>query len=167
MISAKHKDMIYLFRVAVKVDESPMMDASTKKRCMAKGKSPWRDIAIKPSSSLYALAESIIDSFKFDFDHCFGFFSTDFKYPFYHDAKRQYELFADIPDVEPTGADSVEKTAIDQVWQKQGDKMVMLFDYGDMWWFTIELMSIEESKKGKRYPYVLRKEGASPQQYGY
>lgn len=167
MNSTKHENMIYLLRVVVQVDESPMMHASTKNRRVAKGKSPWRDIAMESSSSLYALAESIIDSFKFDFDHCFGFFSTDFKYPFYHDAKQQYELFTDIPDVEPTGAGSVEKTAISKLWQGQGDRMIMLFDYGDMWWFTVELKNIEKTRKNKRYPYVIKKEGISPQQYGY
>lgn len=167
MSSVNHQEPIYVFRVAIRTDESPMMDASTRNRRIAKSTAPWREVAIKPSASLYSLAEAIISSFGFDFDHCFGFFSTDFKYPFYHDAKRQYDLFADIPDVEPTGAGSVEKTVINQVWQKQGDRMMMLFDYGDMWWFTVELKSIEESKEGKRYPYVMRKEGASPQQYGY
>jgi len=144
-----------------------MMDGSAKNRRIAKSKPPWREITFKSSGSLYNLAEAVIDSFNFDFDHCFGFFSTDFKFPFNYDAKRQYELFTDIPDVEPTGAGSVKRTAINEVWQKKGDTMAMLFDYGDMWWFIVRLLAIEQSKKGKKYPYVVKKRGVSPQQYGY
>lgn len=158
---------VCIFRAALRVDESHKMDASAKNRRIAKGEPPLRDIAIRASGSLYTLAEAVIDSFNFDFDHCFGFFSTDFKYPFYHDAKRRYELFTDIPDVEPTGADSVEKTAIGEVWQKKGDTMVMLFDYGDEWWFTVKLLAIEQLKRRKKYPYVVKKKGVSPRQYGY
>lgn len=165
MSRGKIPDHIYIFRVTILMDESPMMDASAKNKRIAKGKPPWRDIAIKPSASLYSLAEAVINSFNFDFDHCFGFFSADFKYPFYHDAKRQYELFTDIPDVEPTGAGSVEKTVIGKVWRKKGDKMIMLFDYGDMWWFTVCLQDIGQLKRGKKYPYAVKKESMSPQQY--
>lgn len=160
-------DYIYIFLVTLRVDESHMMDASVKNRRIAKGEPPFRDIAIRASGSLYTLAEAVIDSFNFDFDHCFGFFSTDFKFPFYYDAERQYELFTDIPDVEPTGAGSVKQTAINEVWQKRDDVMVMLFDYGDMWWFTVKLLAIEQLKKRKKYPYVVKKQGVSPQQYGY
>ena len=35
----------------------------------------YRDIEIPSSASLYALAQAIVASFKFDLDHAFGFYS--------------------------------------------------------------------------------------------
>jgi hypothetical protein len=35
----------------------------------------YRDIEIDPAKSLYVLAEAIVSSFNFDFDHAFGFYT--------------------------------------------------------------------------------------------
>jgi len=32
-----------------------------------------RELALAENQTLYTLAEAIVDSFDFDFDHCFGF----------------------------------------------------------------------------------------------
>jgi len=37
---------------------------------------PYRTIAIPESYSLYDLAEKIIESYDFDFDHAFGFYDN-------------------------------------------------------------------------------------------
>lgn len=39
-------------------------------------KKTYRDIELPGDTSLEDLAEAIIDSFKFCFDHCFGFYSN-------------------------------------------------------------------------------------------
>lgn len=124
-----------------------------------------REIEIKENASLYKLAEAIIGAYDFDFDHAFGFFSTIGERCF--DSERKYELFADMEDegIEPTGAQSVEKTKIGEVWKNIGDKMLFLFDYGDDWRFVIELKDFGVAESKTKYPRVIKKVGIAPKQY--
>lgn len=124
-----------------------------------------RDIEIKEDASLYKLAEAIIGAYDFDFDHCFGFFSTIGER--YFDSKRKYELFTDLEDegIEPTGAGSVKKTKISEVWKNIGDKMLFLFDYGDNWLFVVELAAFGMAEPKTKYPRVIKKLGQAPEQY--
>jgi len=68
-------------------------------------------------------------------------------------------------DIEPTGAGSVKKTMISEVWQIPGDRMVMLFDYGDDWRFAVLLKAGGVWDKKKKYPAVLERTGRAPKQY--
>ena len=54
---------------------------------------PYRTIAIQGNKTLYKLAETIIKSFDFYFDHCFGFYDN-LTNPL--KANEGYELFQDI-----------------------------------------------------------------------
>lgn len=125
-----------------------------------------RDVEIKENASLYKLAEAIVGAYDFDFDHAFGFFGkiTESRY---FDSERKYELFADMEDegIEPTGAESVEKTKIGEVWKKMSDKMLFLFDYGDEWLFVVELAGFGVVEPKMKYPRVIKKVGQAPEQY--
>ena len=127
-----------------------------------------REIEIPANINLYKLAEAIVGAYNFYFDHCFGFFSKIADYD-YFDSPRKYELFTDLieegQDLELTGAGSVKKTKISEVWQNVGDKMMFLFDYGDDWQFVVELIGFGERKPKQKYPCILRKVGSAPKQY--
>ena len=56
----------------------------------------WREVEITPVKPLSKLAEGIVTSFGFDFDHAYGFFSN-LGYD-YHTSPEKYELFADMDD---------------------------------------------------------------------
>lgn len=156
---------VYVFRVTLDIERSPKMeDGAQNRRIAATWEAPVREIAVLASHSLYTLAEAINAAFGFAFDHCFGFYSPT-RGGRYHEAERQYELFADLPDVEPTQAASVEKTFVHEVWEKPGNRMDFYFDYGDNWWFTVEFLECQERKRGEKYPKVLRRVGRAPQQY--
>ncbi|OGG51782.1 hypothetical protein A3F28_02690 [Candidatus Uhrbacteria bacterium RIFCSPHIGHO2_12_FULL_57_11] len=131
---------------------------------MMRNKKVSRDFEISAGASLYALAKAVVAAYGFDFDHCFGFFS-DITEGRYHDSKEQYELFTDLPDVEPTGAGSVKKTKCKDVWIEPGKRMMMLFDYGDGWRFVIESMGSGTVAKGAKLPRVLAQSGRAPRQY--
>jgi len=128
-----------------------------------------RQIEVLENTSLYKLAKAIVDSYNFNFDHCFGFFSEIVERGYLKKSERKYELFTDLieegEDLEPTGAGSVKKTKVKDVWQKIGDKMLFLFDYGDNWQFVVELVGFGEKKANQKYPRVLRKIGRAPRQY--
>ena len=124
-----------------------------------------REIETPENITLYSLAKAIVGVYDFNFDHAFGFFSKIGER--YFDSERKYELFADMEDedIEPTGAESVEKTKISDVWHKVGDKMLFLFDYGDNWQFIVELIGFGEKKVKQKYPRVLKRVGKAPKQY--
>ena len=125
-----------------------------------------REIETVEDINLYKLAEAIVGAYDFDFDHAFGFFSKIAENGYFNSG-RKYELFADMKDegIEPTGAGSVKKTKISQVWRKVGDKMLFLFDYGDNWQFVVELIGFGERQAKQKYPRLLKKAGKAPEQY--
>ena len=128
-----------------------------------------REIEVPESISLYKLAEAVVKAYGFDFDHCFGFYS-DVTAGRYHDSRRKYELFADMEQaegvwIEPVDSQSVEKTKASQVWRKPGDTMMMLFDYGDGWRFTVQLVGLGERNPRKKYAQLVRSRGKAPRQY--
>lgn len=98
-------------------------------------------LEIGEDCSLYDLAEKIVKVFHVDFGHCFGFFS-DTESDSYLNSKKKYELFTDLieegDDIEPTGAFSVKRTKVSDVWKNSGDKMLFLFDYGDCLEWIVE-----------------------------
>lgn len=124
-----------------------------------------REIEITEGVSLYKLAEAVIGAYDFDFDHAFGFYSSMKDH--YFKSERMYELFADLEEdgIEPTSAGSVKKTKIGEVWKKIGDKMTMLFDYGDGWRFMVELKDFGEKQPKIKYPRLLYSKGIAPDQY--
>lgn len=124
-----------------------------------------RELAVREDASLYDLAGAIVRAYGFDFDHAFGFFSRTGEN--FLQSERKYELFADMKDIadEHPGSLSVERTLVRDVWRVLGDTMTFLFDYGDMWRFTVTLVGLGSVEPRKRYPRVLRKEGDAPPQY--
>ncbi|MBL7131333.1 MAG: hypothetical protein ISS45_08040 [Candidatus Omnitrophica bacterium] len=122
-----------------------------------------RKIRLPGSRSLYNFAKIIIKTFGFYFDHCFGYYDN---FQRYHDSKKAYELFVDIGE-EPLSpiTKSVKKTQVCRVFQKPGDKMLFLFDYGDGWYFGIELKEITHIDKWNLNPVVLESIGKAPLQY--
>jgi len=125
-----------------------------------------REIEVPKKINLYEFAEAIIAAYDFDFDHAFGFFSNIDENR-YFDSEKKYELFADMEDegIESTGAKSVEKTIIGEVWENIGDKMLFLFDYGDNWLFVVELIGFGAKEAKTKYPRVIKSVGEALEQY--
>ncbi len=124
---------------------------------------PYRIILVQENQSLSTFAHAIVSSFGFYFDHCYGFYDN-FQNP--DKSREKYELFTDLPNVEHTvGALGVTYTRVGKVFSNIGKKLRFLFDYGDNWWFTIEVLNITTIKKNIKYPQVLKKVGKAPEQY--
>lgn len=143
----------------------PDQEIATLRVCFAGRQSISRDVEIRASSSLYALAEAIIiDAFGWDMDHAFGFFD-DVLNPYM--SKNRYELFADMKDCDDyrSQSKSVKKTKIRDVFDAPGKKMLFLFDYGDEDLFTVEIISFSAKEPRVGYPMVSNCKGESPEQY--
>jgi hypothetical protein len=126
-------------------------------------RSVYRDIEVDGRKSLYDLAAAIVQSFDFDFDHAFGFYSGASERTLMS-ALPKHELFADMGD--PTeGALGVERTKIAAAFPRVGHAMTFLFDYGDDWLFKVELRGAGETIAGQRYLRTVAQHGEAPEQY--
>ncbi len=131
-------------------------------------KKTYRDIEIGGEMSLYRLAEAIVGSFDFDFDHAFGFYDNlgeDF-----YDSPIRYELFADMGEDWDDGdgrpkAKSVKKTSVGQAFTEPKQKIQFVFDYGDEWCFELEVRGIGERARALKHPRVISAKGEAPEQY--
>lgn len=122
----------------------------------------YRVLEIRGNKSLDDFAAAILKAFDFDMDHAFGFYDNIKNI---YKSSEVYELFFDIPDCEATeGAQSVEHTRLDKVFELK-KKMIFLFDYGDDWHFLVKCIKISEPVAKMKYPRVIEKVGASPEQY--
>jgi hypothetical protein len=120
----------------------------------------YRDIEILSEKTLYALAQSIVRAFDFDFDHAFGFYSK--LTGNYFDSPIKYELFADMGE---SDARSVKRTRLAEAFPRVKTKMLFLFDYGDGWQFKVECVGQSESKSKTKYPRIVKTVGEAPEQY--
>ena len=125
--------------------------------------SVYRDIELDPAKSLYSLAEAIVASFNFDFDHAFGFY-TGLTPAKIHKTFPKHELFADSGDTDPQVL-GVKKTRISQAFTEVGHTMLFLFDYGDGWLFRVALRTIGKKSAKTRYPRIVATRGEAPAQY--
>jgi hypothetical protein len=124
----------------------------------------YRDVELPEACTLYKLAETIVTSFGFDFDHAFGFYSR--LRGRFLDSPRRYELFVDIGEGDE-GAKGVERTRATEAFASVGSKMLMLFDYGDEWLFQVELIERKPKEARVRLPQVVASVGKAPAQYSY
>lgn len=145
---AKEGERIYLIKVT-------MSDWYGRIRGM-----PYRLLAVPEGFTLYNLAEAILDSFGFYFDHAFGFYDNIKSWV---ESAEGYELFADM--AEGSEFKSVKRTEINEVFNKIKKKMLFLFDYGEEWHFIVELKGIESPKGNANYPLVVESVGKPPPQY--
>ena len=122
----------------------------------------YRDIDIAGTGSLYTLAQAIVRSFDFDFDHAFGFYSK-LKGNIY-DSPVRYELFVDLGEGE-ADARSVKRMPVIKAFPSVGSKMRFLFDYGDEWEFLVELVKRKPKEPQVKLPRLLISAGKAPAQY--
>lgn len=107
----------------------------------------WRDIEITSVSSIAKLGYTILAAFGGTGSHLFNIQFNGNRYEIVFDDG--YSDFG-IVVIDPT------TTKLSELNLKVGDVLTMDYDYGAGWKFNIELLSVEEMKKGagSHYPYV-------------
>lgn len=107
----------------------------------------WRSVAVSSNYRLDQLGYLVLAAFDTMAYHLFEFYYEDARF--------------EIPD-EASIFDQIDMAAfkLHQMGLKIGDRMQMDYDFGTTQTFWLELIGIEEMKRGqgKRYPYIL--EGA-------
>jgi len=62
---------------------------------------------------------------------------------------------------------AAEELAIQEMGIFAGQKLIYLFDFGDRWEFSVELMGIDKEEPLPLKPIIVEAKGESPQQYRY
>lgn len=117
------------------------------------------ELAVGGDCSLYALAQLIIKTVGFDFDHAFEF-CDNLKSPYR--SKERYTLFADLgEDADDPG---VQGTPLSAVFRPRR-KMLFHFDYGDDWFFLVTCTAVKESAAKRPFKKAVSTHGTPPEQY--
>ena len=130
---------IYTFKVSLK--ESPRV---------------WRKIEIKGTQTLHHLHQAIFKAYERYDEHLYAFFLSNRKW----DSSSEYGL----PDPESDAKNS-RKATIDSLGLQAKKSFLYLFDFGDDWWHSVQLLGIKEVVSKGRYPRVVESQGEAPPQY--
>lgn len=116
-------------------------------------KNCWRTLVVPSEHTLEELHEAIQDAFAFDRDHLYAFFT---------DGKPWSNAHIYAPEVnEGPFSDQV---SIGDLGLFPGQLFLYIFDFGDKWQFTIEVLDFN-SKPGPPTPVICERKGKSPEQY--
>jgi hypothetical protein len=69
-----------------------------------------------------------------------------------------------VEEGEPA-AGRVDRTTIDSLGLKEGDRFGYWFDFGDDWWHQVNVEAVAEKVPRGKYPRVTKRVGRSPPQY--
>jgi len=69
-----------------------------------------------------------------------------------------------VEEGEPA-AGRVDRTTIDSLGLKEGDRFGYWFDFGDDWWHQVNVEGVEAKPPRGKYPRVVKRVGKSPPQY--
>jgi len=120
-----------------------------------------RVIEIDDSASLLDLHAAIQDGVGFDFDHSFEFFAG-------RNFRNRKLLFGAMGDWEDE-TDTLDDVTLQKVYPLPKKlKLYYHFDFGDDWYFEIRKSRKNPAPPRPRvkYPRVVERIGADPQQYG-
>jgi len=116
----------------------------------------WRIIEIRGDQTLHQLHKVIFKAFERYDEHLYAFFLSNKPW----DASSEYSL----PSPE-SKARSAKRASIDSLALKPKRKFLYLFDFGDEWWHSVQLLGIRQEEPKGKYPRVIESQGEAPSQY--
>jgi len=122
----------------------------------------YRDIEILTGQSFLELHKSIMQAYEFDGKHAASFYESNDRW------QRNREISSEVAvNKKDAPALSMAKTPVSALVAKPDQKFVYVYDPAKQWTFLVELIGVTKDEDPKRaYPFVVRKEGIGPAQYG-
>lgn len=122
----------------------------------------YRDIEIRGGQSFLDLHNIILQSYEFDGKHSASFYESNDRW------QRGRELNSEVlVNKKDAPALSMTRTPVSALVAKPDQKFVYVYDPAKQWTFLVELIGVSKEEDPKRsYPFVVRKEGIGPAQYG-
>ena len=122
----------------------------------------YRDIELLGSQTFLDFHKIILQAFEFDGKHTASFFESNDRWT------RGREFNSEVMvNKKDAPALSMMKTPVSALIAVPDQKFVYVYDPAKEWTFLVELIGVSKEETPKRvYPFVLRKEGIAPAQYG-
>jgi hypothetical protein len=122
----------------------------------------YRDIEIQSNQTFLDFHNGIITAYEFDGKHPASFFESNDKWV------RGREISSEVlVNKKDAPALSMSRTPVSALVTTPDQKFIYVFDPVKKWTFLVELTSVSKDETFRRvYPFVLRKEGVAPTQYG-
>lgn len=122
----------------------------------------YRDIEIQGGQTFMDLHGAINKAFEFDGKHSASFYESNEKW------QRGREISSEVlVNKKDAPALSMVKTPVSALISLPDQKFVYIYDPKKKWTFLVELIGVSKDEVYRRvYPFLLRKEGIAPAQYG-
>src|SRR5580698_1066005 len=122
----------------------------------------YRDIELSGNQTFLDFHKAILLAYEFDGKHPASFYESNDKW------QRGRELSSEVlVNKKDAPALSMLKTPVSALISFPDQKFVYVYDPAKKWTFMVELIGVSKEETPKRiYPFVLRKEGIAPAQYG-
>jgi hypothetical protein len=152
------QDRVRLYTLEVVLLSGPITERFAEKNPVVS-----RTIQIRSDQTLQDLHHAIFDAFGRWEEHMHEFQFG--KGPMDPQAKRYVlsQAFDMNEDNAPAG--QVDKTTLDSLGLKVGDRFGYWFDFGDDWWHQINVEAVEDKLPKGKFPKVTKRVGKSPPQY--
>lgn len=123
----------------------------------------YRDIELQTGQTFLEFHQCILKAFEFDGKHPATFFESNDRWD------RQGRQFSSEVMVNKKDAPalSMAKTPVSALIAVPDQKFIYVYDPAKKWTFLVELIGVSKEETYRRvYPFILRKEGLAPAQYG-
>jgi hypothetical protein len=138
-LTSQNPASVYVFKINLK--DSPKI---------------WRKIEIKGSQTLHHLHKAIFEAYERYDEHLYAFFMSN---------KPWNRLSKYGPPYPESNAQNSKSARIESLGLHVKTKFLYLFDFGDEWWHSIQLLGIKEEEFKGTYPRIIESQGEAPPQY--
>jgi hypothetical protein len=122
----------------------------------------YRDIELMGNQTFMDFHKAIMQAYEFDGKHPASFYESDEKW--HYGREIGSEVLVNKKDAP---ALSMMKTPVSALVVNPDQKFMYVYDPVKKWTFMVELIGVSRDEVSRRvYPFVLRKEGIAPAQYG-
>lgn len=122
----------------------------------------YRDIEIAGNQTFLDFHKAILSAYEFDGKHTASFYESNDKWNLGRELNSEV-----LVNKKDAPALSMLKTPVSALVSNPDQKFVYVYDPARKWTFLVELIGVLKEETSRRvYPFMLRKEGIAPAQYG-
>ena len=122
----------------------------------------YRDIELLGNQTFLDFHKSILQAYEFDGKHPASFYESNDKWVYGREISSEV-----LVNKKDAPALSMLKTPVSALIATPDQKFIYVYDPAKKWTFMAELIAVAKEETHRRvYPFVLRKEGIAPAQYG-
>lgn len=122
----------------------------------------YRDIEIQGNQTFLDFHQCILKAYEFDGKHPASFYESNDKWTYGRELNSEV-----LVNKKDAPALSMTRTPVSALVTMPDQKFIYVYDPAKKWTFRVELTNVAKEETYRRvYPFVLRKEGVAPAQYG-